>query len=694
LFYVDPSNNGGNLAMDISLWDWDSTVVSGVMQDYTIYLESTVLSADHKFNTSEMTPTGGGAFFSTYHVDIPADAVSSTENNEFWVIAECSNKDYTNELGVPNLAGTDPLAAFFRYHLHVGSKPPFTNTPPVINGISDDIVPDGLNTTVYDTDTSVTYSVDYTDPDVGQDHTIAWYIEDASATDPTDPPDAMPYDWSTKPLGDYKIWVKVFDGFDYGIGGPYAITKGLHGWARTWGAGGQDRGYGVATDSAGGIYVTGSYYYNVDFDPGPGQDMHNSNGNRDSFISKFNSNGDFQWARTWDDNASFGGGGNDIATDSQNNVVVAGYFYGTDVDFDPGAGQDLHTSLGTGGDAYITKFDSDGNFLWARTWGGTDWLDDAALGIAVDGSDNVYASGGFLDSVDFDPGAGDDTHASVGYRDIFLTKFDPGGNHLWAQTFGGAYDDYVFGCQVDHNNDVYITGWYYQQVDFDPGPGTDMHDSQVDGHAFLSKFDPSGAWQWARTWGSQDAYGFRVGIDSANDVYVSGGFAGTGQFDPTGGTEMRTANGSRDCFLEKFAPSGTFNWVRIWDSIASGDNTGGYIGYLAKIDPSDNVYVTGHFTQTADLDPGPGISDFTSNGDRDTFVSKLDTSGTFQWARTLGGSSTDDGAGVAIDPNGDVYTTGWFFDTVDFNPGVDVDDHTSNGSLDAFLMKMSKDGTW
>jgi len=156
---------------------------------------------------------------------------------------------------------------------------------------------------------------------------------------------------------------------------------------------------------------------------------------------------------------------------------------------------------------------------------------------------------------------------------------------------------------------------------------------------------------------------------------------------------LHTSNGSRDCFLEKFTDSGTFDWVRIWDSIASSDTTSGYIGYSVKIDPTDNVYVTGHFTQTADLDPGTGTDDHTSNGDRDIFISKLDTSGNFQWARTIGGMSVDDPGGVAVDPNGDVYTTGWFFDTVDFNPGPGVDNHIADGE-DAFLTTIPPNGAW
>jgi hypothetical protein len=122
LYYVDPVNKGGDLILDFDVFDWDSHPVGGVMSDYSLIVESTVLTGPATF--SDMTPTGGGENYSTYHVDIPADNINGTEGNEFWVILEDQNLDYTNEYGVPNLAGTDKLAAFFRYDLTVKGEIP------------------------------------------------------------------------------------------------------------------------------------------------------------------------------------------------------------------------------------------------------------------------------------------------------------------------------------------------------------------------------------------------------------------------------------------------------------------------------------------------------------------------------------------------------------------------------------------
>jgi len=690
VWYVDSTSNGGDIVLDISIFDRDAALTSVVMEDYSILVESMVLSLPASI---DMSPSGGTDVYSTYHAEIPADNVTGVTGQEYWVIVEENGADYTNDLGVPNLADTDTLAAFFRYDLAVAGEP--DNNPPVINGITDDIDPDGLNEEVTDYDTEVTYIVDFTDPDVGQTHAIDWYIEDSGAGAPSDPPDAIPYDWSLKDLGEYEIYVTVDDGFEAVTGGPYDVTKVECGWIRTWGASFQDRGYGTEVDSNGDIYTCGNFYYNVDFDPGDGIDEHNSGGNRDSFITKFDAEGNHLWAHTWGGNVSFGGGATDLAVDTLDDVVMSGYFYGTDVDFDPGAGEDLHSCDGEGADCYITKFNSDGTHQWAATWGGDDYLGDSVLGIDTDESNNVYAVGGFRGTCDFDPGPGTDTHASNnGYRDHCLVKYDSAGNYQWGVHWGGPYDDYSFGCTTDSYGGVYVAGRYYKDCDFDPGPGEVWYNSEDDGNMFIEKFNSDGEFLWVKVFGQGDS--FRVALDSNNYVYVSGVFSGTSQFDPDNGTAEVTANGVRDCFLSKFDSDGIFQWVLTWDGIMPPDTTSGYIGHHVTIDDDDYIYCTGHFTGTVDLDPDPvDIDEHVSHGLRDCFVTKFDPDGDHVWSRTFGAESTDDGGGISVDPlSGAVYVTGWFYGTVDFRPGDGIEERIAAGSIDAFLLRLLSDGNW
>ena len=781
VYYTSPADKGGNLILDISIWDWDSTLVGGVMEDYVIYIESTVLSSVHQCTMSEMTPIGGTGHNYTYNVEIPADNVTGVNGQEYWVIVECADKDYISEFGVPNLVGTDKLVALFRYDLNVSDVYVPYNHPPVITGIDDDIPPAGLNTTVDITDTAVTYTVQYTDPDIGQTYTINWYIENPSANSPSDPPDTMPYDWSPKTPGDYKIWVKVSDGLIEVTGGPWVVTRlntppvitditddiapaGLNtvvsiadttvnyiaiytdpdigqtytinwyiedssatnpsdppdgmpynwmpkapgdykiwvkvddgfgpitfgpvvvtrttdpGWAKTWGGTTNDGGQGVATDGSGNIYVTGYFRgLNVDFDPGTGVDSHTSNGMTDIFLSKFDASGNFLWAQTW------GGGMDDIGCgvtiDSSGNICTTGFFTGT-VDFDPGADTDNHSSNGSA-DIFLSKFNTSGAFLWAQTWGGS--LQDIGYSITADSSDNIYVTGNFRSTVDFDPSGGVDNHISNGVSDVFLSKFDASGTFIWAQTWGGVIDDAGFSVTIDNSDNVYVTGYFYLTVDFDPGVGVDNHTSNGVIDIFLSKFNSSGTFQWAQTWGGSglsDDVGYGVATDSSNNIYVTGYFMGMVDFNPGAGTDNHTSNGLQDVFLSKFNSAGSFQWAETWGGIDDDR------GWGVTTDNSNNIYTTGYYENIVDFDPDAvGADNHTSNGLWDIFLSKFNSAGTFQWAKTWGGGADDVGRGVTTDSSSNIYTTGYFTGIVDFDPGAGIDNHTSNGGTDVFLSK-------
>jgi hypothetical protein len=398
------------------------------------------------------------------------------------------------------------------------------------------------------------------------------------------------------------------------------------------------------------------------------------------------------WARIWG-GADFEQGYG-VVEDGSGNVYVAGYFGGISVDFNPDpTAVEPHSSNGAF-DVFLSKFDSSGALVWTRTWGGSDW--DIGNDVAVDGSGNVYVTGYFKSpSVDFDPGTSEDSHSSKGDEDIFLSKFDSSGTFVWARTWGGKWFDNGNGVDVDVSGNVYVTGYFNDLVDFDPGPADDPHTSNGFYDSFVSKFDSSGTFVWARTWGGNDVdEGLDVDVDGSGNVYVTGDFQGTVDFDPDPtADDLHTASGATDIFLSKFDSSGTFAWARTWGGslISLGEQGDG-----VAVDGSGNVYVTGFFAGGVDFDPGTPVDPHVSNGIVDIFVSKFDSSGTFVWARTWGGGDEDVGNGVAVDGSGNVYVTGYFKSaSVDFNPDLTADDpHLSNGFTDTFLSKFDSSGTF
>ena len=389
----------------------------------------------------------------------------------------------------------------------------------------------------------------------------------------------------------------------------------------------------------------------------------------------------FGWAVSMGDtNGDFG---RSITTDSSGNVYVTGWFEGT-VDFDPGAETTDLTSAG-GEDIFVLKLDASGKFLWAKAIGGIS--NDVGASITTDASGNVYVMGLFEEIVDFDPGGETTDLESAGGTDIFVLKLDASGNFLWAKSIGGTSFDYGYSITTDASENVYVTGSFGDTVDFDPGAG-EMNLASAGSHdIFVLKLDATGNFLWAKSMGGTfDDRGCSITTDASGNVYVTGWFRETVEFDP-GGTANLTSAGYFDIFVLKLDDSGNFLWAKTMGG-TSNDS-----GYSITTDASENVYVTGSFLGTVAFDPG-GTANLTSVGVADIFVLKLDDSGNFLWAKAMGGTSNDVGYSITTDASGNVYVTGMFGDTVDFDPGAGEMNLTSAGSGDIFVLKLDASGNF
>jgi hypothetical protein len=337
-------------------------------------------------------------------------------------------------------------------------------------------------------------------------------------------------------------------------------SNGNFQWVRTWGGVVLDACLDIAVDNSGDVFSAGYYTGTVDFDPGIGVTEYTSDNSWDVYVSKFNSAGDFQWARVW------GGPAQDlgwaVSADSTGNVYVTGEFRGEDINFNPG-GTDLHSSNGLS-DIFVSKFNSDGDFQWAHTWGGAS--NNSGYGVLADNSGNAYVTGFFSAAgVNFDPG-GTDLHTSHGGDDIFLSKFNSSGVFQWADTWGGTGNDAGYGLAANISGDIFVSGAFDgTNVNFNPHPtGADLHSSNGGADVFLSRFNSSGIFQWARTWGGPEDAAFTedicygVAIDSSGNVYPAGFYRGEDvNFSPDG-IDLHSSNGKRDAYLCKFLPDG--NW--------------------------------------------------------------------------------------------------------------------------------------
>jgi hypothetical protein len=454
-------------------------------------------------------------------------------------------------------------------------------------------------------------------------------------------------------------------------------------WAKQMGgAADYDIGISIATDVSGNVYTVGNFGTTADFDPGPGTFYLTSAGANDVFISKVDPSGNFVWAKR------IGGVDTDeglaIALDPSGNVYATGVFRVT-ADFDPSAGVFNLTSAGDA-DIFILKLDASGNFLWAKQMGGI--VNDFGFSIALDASNNVYATGSFGDTADFDPGIGTFDLISAGNTDNFVSKLDSNGNFLWAKQLGGTDDDDSYAIAVDAIGNVYTIGTFYATADFDPGVGTYNLTAVGQYDIFISKLDASGNFSWAKQiGGAMSDEGYAIAVDASGNVFTTGSFAGIVDFDPGAGTFNLTAGlGNLDVFVSKLDVSGNFLWARQFGGMNLPD---GGQGRSIALDAFNNVYTTGFFTGTVDFDPGAATFNLTSAGAYDIYISRLDAYGNFVWAINMGGTDYEVGRGLALDTTGNVYSTGAFGGTADFDPGVGIFNLTTGfGNGDIYISKI------
>jgi len=390
---------------------------------------------------------------------------------------------------------------------------------------------------------------------------------------------------------------------------------------------------------------------------------------------------------TFDFAKRIGGIGDDegisIAIDGAGNLYSIGTFSGT-VDFDPGIG--VYNLISAGGsDIFIIKTDASGSFIWAKSIGGAN--DDIGYTIAVDVSGNIYSSGWFSGTADFDPDTRIANLTSNGVEDIFISKLDNTGNYDWAINIGGTLSDQGVDIKTDRSGNVYLTGIFSSIVDFDSGASTVQLISNGGYDIFILKLNSTGNLVWvAQQGGINDDDATSLGINLVGDVFLCTSFQNTVDFNPGIGINNIKSIGGNDIAITKFNSNGNFIWTK---------STGGLYDekpLAMNLDVSGNIVLTGYFQGTSDFDPSSNISNLTSAGTDDIFVLKLDSTGQFAWAKKIGGTGYDYGNAIATDALGNIYVTGFFSNTISFKTSSVNYLLSSAGQLDICIAILDSSG--
>jgi hypothetical protein len=243
----------------------------------------------------------------------------------------------------------------------------------------------------------------------------------------------------------------------------------------------------------------------------------------------------------------------------------------------------------------------------------------------------------------------------------------------WAQSAGGTNYDWANGVAVDNDGNAIITGYFKGTATFGVTNLTSAGSLDI----FVAKLDKDGAWQWAvSAGGSSYDWGEGVAVDSSGNVYLTGLFCGSAWF----GNILLISEGSDDVFVAKLNSNGEWQWV-----VRAG-GTNSELGNGVAVDNNGNVIITGRFRESVSFGPFT----LTSVGECDVFVAKLNCNGDWLWAVSAGGSSYDNGIGVALDASGGIYIIGYFEGIATFGSTM----LTSEGDWDVFVAKLNSDGVW
>jgi hypothetical protein len=385
-------------------------------------------------------------------------------------------------------------------------------------------------------------------------------------------------------------------------------------WASQIGGAGEDQATTIAVDAKGNIFVGGVFSDKADFKPGKGKRETISNGQLDGFVTQLDAAG--KLVRF----VPMGGGTQDVVTslalDAAGNVVVTGLFAGAS-DF----GQKDLVSNG-GHDAFVVKLNPTFSFVYTRKVGGI--AEDTGAALALDAAGNVYVTGSFNASGDFNPGKKTATLLSQGLEDVYLVKLDVNGNFVYVKQFGGGSGDEGIGVAVDRFNNVLLTGAFSGSADFNPGTASTTNlASHGASDVFVVKLNAAGALVWARQAGGAQADGVHaIRVDRAGNAYVGGQFNGTADFDPGAGvSNLAGTSGVANGFLWKLNASGNLVYARMLKTHAGGFNE---VDAVA-LDNSGNLFLAGKFSGTVDFDPGSRTRNrSTSSGTSyDGFLEKL-----------------------------------------------------------------------
>jgi large repetitive protein len=337
---------------------------------------------------------------------------------------------------------------------------------------------------------------------------------------------------------------------------------------------------------------------------------------------------------------------------------------------------------------------------------GTNWISAFGIGVsglhstimsnavATDSTGDTYITGSFRGTASFNPNSSASTITTAGTQDTFVAKYGPTDSLIWVKTFAGTTTtsgNFTISAvsqgsaiTVDPSGNVFVAGGFSGTVDLTGTSGVTAISSPIaTTEVYLAKLDPNGNLTWVDTVAGTQFdidQAFSLALDGSGGVIMAGSFADSATF----GSTTLTATGASDAFASHVNSSGLF----LWSVESQGQNGSNAQINGVAVDGSGNVVLAGFFSGTIDVDPTASQTTLVSDGSDDALIWKLTSAGSFVWARSYGSTDYDAATAVAVDPQGNIYATGAFSDTVSFGSTA----LTAGPTFDTFVLKLNSTG--
>lgn len=340
-------------------------------------------------------------------------------------------------------------------------------------------------------------------------------------------------------------------------------------------------------------------------------------------------------------------GSRDLVLDPAGNAYIVGSSNSMNAVATTGTYQN---TLAGGYDAFVAKFDNDGQRLWSTYFGGTET--DLGQNIDLDPQGNIYITGATNSTAGIaTAGAAQEIYGGGG-NDGYVAKFNAGGILQWASYLGGSRDEFSNALTTDLSGNVFISGW----TNSDDGIATaGAHQTVFSSgqDVYLTKYDTDGNLQWSTYYGDAGLdIGLQLEADASGNVLLSGWTSSTTNIATAGSHQDTYGGGTADAFLVFFDEAGVRQWATYYGG--SGDDYGDAL----QLDDSGNIFLGGPCT-SADAMATAGTHQPAKSVGFDAFLAKLDAGGVRQWGTYYGGGQDETGYGIAIGADGGVYLTGF-----------------------------------